>query len=85
MSGNHNGDIDNALNIIEKAKKCGANAIKLQTYTPDTITIKSNKPDFMIKKGLWKNRTLYDLYEEAHTPWEWHGILFNFSRFFRKT
>jgi N-acetylneuraminate synthase len=80
MSGNHNGDIDNALNIIEKAKKCGANAIKLQTYTPDTITIKSNKPDFMIKKGLWKNRTLYDLYEEAHTPWEWHGILFNKAR-----
>ena len=72
MSANHNGSIKNAFKIIDSAKSSGANAIKIQTYTPDTLTIKSNKPDFQIKKGLWKGKSLYDLYSTAYTPWEWH-------------
>lgn len=76
MSANHNGDIDNAFKIMQMAKDCGADALKLQTYRPDTITIKSDNPDFLIKGGLWDGRTLYDLYEEAHMPWDWHKLLF---------
>ena len=76
MSANHNGDIENAYKIIEMAKRCGANAIKLQTYRPDTITMKSDKPEFFIEGGLWHGKTLYDLYEEAHMPWQWHKPLF---------
>ncbi|MGA4604089.1 pseudaminic acid synthase [Pseudoalteromonas maricaloris] len=76
MSANHNGDIENAFKIMEMAKKCGADAIKLQTYRPDTITMKSDNPEFFIKGGLWDGQTLYDLYEEAHMPWEWHKPLF---------
>lgn len=79
MSANHNGSIDRAIKIIETAKKCGANAIKIQTYTPDTITLNSTKEDFMINGGLWDGRSLYDLYKEAHLPWEWHKDLFNFA------
>lgn len=76
MSANHNGDIENAYKILEMAKECGADAIKIQTYTQDTLTIDCDKDDFKIKGGLWDNRTLYDLYSEAHMPWEWHKPLF---------
>lgn len=76
MSANHNGDINTAFRIIEEAKKAGADAVKIQTYTPDTITLKSDLPDFQIKGGLWDGKTLYELYEWAHTPWEWHKSLF---------
>lgn len=76
LSANHNGDINNAFKIIEEAKKAGADAIKLQTYRPDTITIDCDKDDFQIHGGLWDGNSLYQLYEWAHTPWEWHKPLF---------
>ena len=79
MSANHNGNIDDAFKIIEKAKKSGANAVKIQTYKPSTITIKSELPDFLIKDGLWKGKSLYELYESAHTPWSWHKELFEYA------
>lgn len=77
MSANHNGNIETAFKIIEEAKKAGADAIKMQTYTPDTLTLKCDLPDFQITDGLWAGRTLYDLYEWAHTPWDWHKPLFD--------
>ena len=80
MSANHNGNIETAFKIIEEAKKSGADAIKMQTYTPDTLTLKSDLPDFQITDGLWAGRTLYDLYEWAHTPWDWHKPLFDRAR-----
>ncbi|WP_213684229.1 pseudaminic acid synthase [Roseicyclus sp.] len=80
MSANHNGDINAAYSIIEAAKSSGADAVKIQTYRPDTITLKSQKEDFVVKGGLWDGRTLYDLYEEAHTPWDWHKPLFDHAR-----
>jgi len=80
LSANHNGNIDNAFRLIEEAKKSGADAVKLQTYRPDTITLDSDLPDFQIKEGLWAGRTLYELYEWAHTPWEWHKPLFDHAR-----
>jgi pseudaminic acid synthase len=76
LSANHNGKLETALRIVEEAKKAGADAIKLQTYKPDTITLDSDGEGFRIKGGLWDNRTLYDLYQEAHMPWEWHKPLF---------
>ncbi|EBA14551.1 neuB protein [Roseobacter sp. SK209-2-6] len=76
MSANHNGNLDAAFAIIEQAQKAGADALKIQTYTPETITLKSDAEDFCIKGGLWDGRTLYDLYAEAHTPWDWHKPLF---------
>ena len=77
MSGNHNGDISRALALIEAAKAAGADAVKLQTYTADTITIDHDGPGFLIESGLWKGRRLYELYQEAYTPWEWHQGLFD--------
>lgn len=80
MSANHNGDINNAYKIIDMAKKAGADAIKMQTYTPDTLTLDSNLPDFQLTHGLWAGRSLYKLYQEAYTPWEWHKPLFEYAR-----
>lgn len=79
MSANHNGLLQNAKNIIDQAKLSGVDAIKMQTYRPDTITLKSNNEEFLIKEGLWKGYSLYDLYKEAHTPWEWHKVLFQYA------
>lgn len=80
LSANHNGSLDTALRIVEEAKKAGADAVKLQTYRADTITLDSDNDDFQIKGGLWGGRTLYELYEEAHMPWEWHAPLFQRAR-----
>ncbi len=79
MSANHNGDINNAFKIIEVAKSAGADAIKLQTYRPDTITLDCDSEDFQIKGGLWDGKTLYQLYSEAYMPWEWHKPLFDYA------
>ncbi|MFB9213693.1 pseudaminic acid synthase [Vibrio sinaloensis] len=76
LSANHNGDINRAFKIMEEAKKAGADAIKLQSYTHETITIDSDSEEFQIKGGLWGGQTLYDLYKSAHMPWEWHKQLF---------
>lgn len=75
MSANHAGKIEIARDIIYAAKEAGADCIKLQTYTPDTMTLNSNKEYFKIKKGTWKGESLYSLYEKAYTPWEWHAEL----------
>lgn len=80
LSANHNGCLDTALQIITEAKKAGADAVKLQTYTPDTITLNSDAPEFRIRGGLWDGKTLYELYREAHMPWEWHKPLFEHAR-----
>lgn len=82
LSGNHNRSLEKALQLIDAAKEAGADAVKLQTYTPDTITLNQRSDEFFIKDGssLWKDRNLYDLYKEAHTPWEWHEPLFNHAR-----
>jgi N-acetylneuraminate synthase len=80
MSGNHNGDIGRALALIDAAKAAGADAVKLQTLTADTITIDHDGPGFVIEGGLWHGRRLYELYQEAHTPWDWHPRLFQHAR-----
>ena len=80
MSANHNGSIETAFKIIEMAKRCGADAVKMQSYTADTITLDSDKADFQIEGGLWDGQTLYELYQSAYTPWEWHKPLFEKAR-----
>jgi pseudaminic acid synthase len=82
MSGNHHGSLDRALELVKEAKTAGVHAIKLQTYTADTITLNSKEGEFLITDptSLWKGRNLYDLYEEAHLPWEWHRPIFDYCR-----
>ncbi len=80
LSANHNGSIDKAKETIKLAKDSGADAIKLQTYTADSMTINNDGSDFMIKEGLWKGYKLFDLYEEASTPYNWHKELFTFAK-----
>jgi len=80
MSANHNGSLEAALRIIDEAARAGADAVKIQTYRPDTITLDCASEEFKIRGGLWDGRTLYELYQEAHTPWEWHGQLFEHAR-----
>ena len=80
MSANHNGSLDSAKEIIRAAKFSGADAVKLQSYTPDTITLNATSDEFKIAEGLWHGRTLYELYEEAHLPFEWHKPLFDYAR-----
>lgn len=80
LSANHNGKLETALKIIEEAKKAGADAVKLQTYTADTITLDCDSEEFQIHGGLWDGKNLYQLYKEAQMPWEWHAILFEHAR-----
>ena len=80
LSANHNGKLETALKIIEEAKKAGADAVKLQTYTADTITLDCDSEEFQIHGGLWDGKNLYQLYKEAQMPWEWHSILFEHAR-----
>jgi N-acetylneuraminate synthase len=80
MSANHNGDINNAYKIIDMAKSSGADCVKLQTYTPDTLTIDSKLPDFQLTEGLWAGQSLYELYKGAFMAWEWHQPLFDYAK-----
>lgn len=80
LSANHNGNLQQAIETIKAAKRAGANCIKLQTYTADTITINSEKDDFLIKDTIWNGKNLYALYQEAYTPWEWHKQLFETAK-----
>ncbi len=81
LSANHNQDIEVAKETIRAAKRCGADAVKLQTYTADTITLDSDKPDFVLNQGtIWDGKTLYNLYKEAFTPWEWHKELMELAK-----
>jgi len=80
LSGNHNSRISNAYKLIDKAVEIGVDLVKIQTYTPDTLTLNSRRKEFLIKKGIWKGYYLYDLYKKAHTPYEWHKDLFEYSK-----
>ena len=82
MSANHNGSLETALRIVRVAAESGAHAVKLQTYTPATLTIDSHRPEFFVDdpSSLWHGRRLWELYQEAHTPWEWHRPIFDLAR-----
>ena len=80
LSANHNGSLEVAIETIKAAKRAGADCIKLQTYTADTITLNSRKDDFVIKGTIWNGENLYDLYSRAYTPWEWHKKLFEVAK-----
>jgi sialic acid synthase SpsE len=80
MSANHNQHKEIAIETIKAAKKAGADAIKIQTYTSETMTIDCNKPDFVLGKGLWEGDTYFQLYRKAYTPWEWHEDLFRTAK-----
>jgi pseudaminic acid synthase len=80
LSANHNGVLQKALDTISEAKKCGADAIKLQTYSADTMTIDCDREEFWIRGGLWNGYKLYDLYQEAQTPFDWHKAMFDHAR-----
>jgi pseudaminic acid synthase len=80
LSANHNGSLEIALESVRAAKRAGANCIKLQTYTADTITLNVNSEDFQIKDTIWSGQTLYNLYKEAYTPWEWHGEIMKLAK-----
>lgn len=80
LSANHNGKLETAMKIVSEAKKAGADAVKLQTYTADTITLDCDTEEFQIRGGLWDGKTLYQLYQEAHMPWDWHKPLFEHAR-----
>ena len=80
LSANHNGSLDNALATIKAAKRAGADCIKLQTYTADTITLDCDKDDFIIKGTIWDGKKLHTLYQEAYTPWEWHEELYKTAK-----
>jgi N-acetylneuraminate synthase len=79
LSANHNGSLQSALEIVRQAKLVGASAVKLQTYTADTITLKSENPEFFIEGGIWEGQSLYELYEQSHMPWNWHKPLFELA------
>lgn len=80
MSANHNHRLEVAIETIKAAKKAGADAVKIQTYTADTLTLDCDKPDFLVGKGLWEGETFYSLYQKAFTPWEWHEEIFRVAR-----
>lgn len=81
MSANHNGSLNTAIETIRAAKRAGADAIKLQTYTADTLTLRCDKPDFIVNEGsIWDGQYFYDLYQQAYTPWEWHEELFRVAK-----
>lgn len=80
LSGNHGGRLEKALAMIDAAADAGADAVKIQSYRPDTITLDHDAPEFRIESGLWQGRTLFELYEQAHTPWEWHAALFDHAQ-----
>jgi pseudaminic acid synthase len=80
LSANHNGSLDNALETVKAAKRAGADCIKLQTYTADTITLDSDKEDFVIKGTIWDGKKLHTLYQEAYTPWEWHEQIYRVAK-----
>jgi len=80
ISANHNGSLNQAKKLIKLAKTQGADAVKIQTYKPETMTIDSNSGKFKISKGLWKGETLWNLYKKAQTPWSWHKEIFSYAK-----